>query len=159
MDAVRTYLLALSAAALLCGTVMALLPKGGVRRVAGLSCGLLLSLAALGPFVRLDGDTLAQAISRYRMQAEEQRTGVEVRNRELVSAIIKEKTETYILDKAADMGLTLEVEVTMEDRDQSPYPQAVRLTGHATAEQKAVLSAYLEDNFAIPADRQEWSSG
>jgi hypothetical protein len=156
MDAIRRYLLALSAAALLCGTAMTLLPKGGVRRMAELVCGLFMICAALGPLMKLDEASLARSIASFRLQAEEQRTGVELRNRELVSAIIKEKTETYILDKASDMGLALEAEVTMEEKEGSPYPRAVRLKGRASAQQKAALAAYIEENLAIPADRQEW---
>ena len=103
----RTYLLSVCAAALFCATAMALLPKGSVRRVAGFTCGLLLTVAAIGPLTNLGDYSISEALAALQMQAEEQKAGVTIKNRELVSQIIKEKTQSYILDKAAGLDMDL----------------------------------------------------
>lgn len=158
-EALRSYLLSVIAAALLAAAAMSLLPKGSVRRVLGLCCGMLLAVTALRPVLRLDETALSQSLARFQMQAETARTGIEVKNRELVAAIIKSNTETYILDKASALGLEAEVEVTVELEAAYPYPSAVTLTGSASAAQKQALRDYISENFAIPAERQTWRTG
>ena len=87
------------------------------------------------------------------------RTGVEVKNRELVAEIIKQNAETYILDKASSMGLDASVEVTVEGEMTYPYPAAVCITANAAEAQKRQLGTYISENLAIPAERQTWKTG
>lgn len=157
-QALRSYLLAIVAVSLLTAILLGLLPKGGVRRAAGLTCAMALAVVVLRPVAALDGESLARAIARLEMESEQLRTGVEVKNRELVAAIIKQNAETYILDKAASMGLELRAEVTVESGSGYPYPTAVTLTltGSPTLEQRQALSACIAENLAIPAERQTW---
>lgn len=128
-QALRSYLLAIVAVSLLTAILLGLLPKGGVRRAAGLTCAMALAVVVLRPVAALDGESLARAIARLEMESEQLRTGVEVKNRELVAAIIKQNAETYILDKAASMGLTLQAEIEMRDAGDYPYPYRVTLGG------------------------------
>ena len=148
-QALRSYLLAIVAVSLLTAILLGLLPKGGVRRAAGLTCAMALAVVVLRPVAALDGESLARAIARLR-------TGVEVKNRELVAAIIKQNAETYILDKAASMNMELRAEVTVESGSGYPYPTAVTLIGSPTLEQRQALSACIAENLAIPAERQTW---
>lgn len=161
MQALRSYLLPLTAAGFLTALCMSLLPKGNVRRVLGLACALLLALTAIRPIAELDGRTLAQAAARLRMQAEAARTGVEVKNRELTAAIIKQSAETYILDKASSMGLTVEAEVDLSEDAAYPYPAAVTLTGTASETEKQRLQELIAETLAIPEEKIIWkkSSG
>ena len=154
-EALRSYLLSVIAAALLSAVGLSLLPKGSVRRVLGLCCGMLLALCALRPVLKLDEAALSQSLARFQMQAEEARTGIEVKNRELVAAIIKQSTQTYILDKASALGLEADVELETV----YPYPSAVTVTCEASAAQKLALQTYIIENFAIPAERQTWKTG
>ncbi len=158
-EALRSYLLSVIASALLSAVGMSLLPKGSIRRVLGLCCGMLLALTVLRPVLHLDDTALAESLARFQMQAEEARTGIEVKNRELVAAIIKQNTETYILDKASSLGLEADVEVTVELETAYPYPSTVTVTGSASAAQKEALQSYITENFAISAERQTWRSG
>lgn len=157
-QALRSYLLAIVAVSLLTAILLGLLPKGGVRRAAGLTCAMALAVVVLRPVAALDGESLARAIARLEMESEQLRTGVEVKNRELVAAIIKQNAETYILDKAASMNMELRAEVTVESGSGYPYPTAVTLTltGSPTLEQRQALSACIAENLAIPAERQTW---
>lgn len=156
-QAVREYLLSLVAAALLTTLVRSCLPEGGVKRVAAAVCGLLLMLCALSPLLRLQPEDIAQAISRIQMESETMRTGVEVKNRELVSQIIMQNTQTYILDKADSMGLSIQVSVEMDDSGAYPYPCRATLRGICTEAQRLRLSQWIEENLGIPAERQDWT--
>ncbi len=156
--ALRSYLMALVACALLTALASALLPKGGARRAVRFACGLLTLVCAVRPLLHIDTQTLARTFSRMELEQDTARTGVEVKNRELVSAIIKEKCETYILDKAAELGLALTAEVTVGGEAVYPYPVAVRLTGAPNAEQKLQLQRYIERELAIAKEEQTWIS-
>lgn len=157
-EAVRGYLLSVACVSLLLAAAMTLVPRGSVRQVLGVTGALLLALTVVRPLLRLDETALAQAIARLEMQAETARTGVEMQNRALVTGIIKQNAEAYILDKASSMGLSLTVEVEMADTDAYPYPEAVHLTGEAAPEQKRLLGAYIAEKLAIPAERQTWNT-
>ena len=100
---------------------------------------------------------LSEAISRLELEKEEARTGIEIRNQELVARIISGRVQAYILDKAAALGLNITVELEMETRADTPYPKAVIIRGEAAPAQKQQLQQYLEQTVAIPVQRQVWT--
>ena len=155
-EGLRSYLTALVGVSLISAAVLSLIPKGSVKRAAGLTCGLILAITAIQPITTIQDFTLAQAISRVWMQTESARTGIEVKNRELVSAIIKQKSETYILDKADKMGLKLTAEVTVKDDGVYPYPSGAVLTGRYTDLQQEELERYITNETGIPPEAQIW---
>ena len=156
-EAVREYLLSVVAVALLSGVVLALTPKGAVHRTLTFLSGLAMILTALGPVARLDFDTLAQSMARTRIEAEEAAEGVTVDSTELIAELIKEESETYIWDKAVALEIEL-TEVTVEVRTDGsyPYPYSAVLTADCTEEQRQQFTKVLEEELAIPAERQEW---
>lgn len=156
IDAVRSYLLRLTVAAFFSALVLTLIPNGLSKRAATLVCGLIMLLLALSPLVQLDEQALAAAISRIELEQEQTRTGVELRNRELVAQIISARVQAYILDKAAEMGMQLEVEITMNTDASTPYPEAVTLRGEATPAQRQKLGTYLYESYALVPERQVW---
>lgn len=153
---IRSYLLGVIAVSILTVIVKSVVPSGAVKRAASVICGVLLMLCALSPLLSIDTEQIAQSIARTRMQTEAMQTGVEVKNRELVSSIIKEKTRTYIWDKAASLGLDITVEVEMRDDGEYPYPYAVTLTGQPNEQQRLSLTRTIAADLAIPAERQAW---
>ena len=157
MEVVRGYLLRLTAGAFLSAGLLALIPKGTSKKAAAVLCGLVMLLLALTPLAQLDYDVLSEAISRLELEKEEARTGIEIRNQELVARIISGRVQAYILDKAASLGLTVTVELEMETRAATPYPKAVMIHGETTPAQKQQLQQYLEQTFAIPVQRQVWT--
>ena len=152
IEAVRGYLLRITAGAFAGAILLAALPKGTPRRGAAMLCGLLM----LTPLAELDYDSLAEAISRLELEKEEARTGIEIQNQELVASIISGRVQTYILDKASSLGMQISVELEMETRAATPYPSGVTIRGAVTPAQKQQLQAYLEQTFAIAPERQVW---
>lgn len=154
--AVRNYLLSIAAAGLLLSLVQAILPKGAVKKTAVMAGSLLLILTVLSPLAKLDYEEIARSISRIRMETETMRTGIEVGNRELMAKIIKQDCETYILDKAEEMGLDLQAAVTVSGGTAYPYPTAAVLEGDASAAQKQALTRFIAENLGIPEAQQQW---
>lgn len=156
MQSIRSYLLSLSAAALLGAFLLTLIPNGAIRRVASVLCGLMLVLTAIDPLVHLDAEDLARSITDFEISAEQARSGVEVRNQELKARIISEKARTYILDKAENLGLAIDAEVETAQSDEGLYFCSVTFFGRAPEEKKRALEQYVEENLAVPKERQLW---
>lgn len=156
IDAVREYLLRLTVAAFFSSILLSIAPKGLGKKAAALVCGLVMLLLALSPLVQVDEQKLSVAISRLELEQEQMRTGVELRNRELMAQIISARVQTYILDKATQMGMQLEVQVEMDTEASTPYPCGVQLRGEATLSQRQKLAMYLENTFAIAPESQVW---
>ena len=158
MDAVRRYLFSLCAAALLCSLVRALVPKGRMKSICSLLCGMFLAMTALSGLAGWALEDVAEELSRMRIAAAEARTGVEIRNREALQAIIKQKTEAYIWDKAQELGLAVAIDVTVAEDASYPYPAAVRITGSFSEMQRQSLTRYIEENLAIGKEQQTWTN-
>ena len=155
-ESIRAYLLSVVAAALLTSILLAVIPGGLLKRTATLVSGLFLILVCINPFYEVSWSDLAQSISRMMMQQEQQEAQIEVHSLDVACKLIKQQTESYILDKAASMGLNLDVEVTVSTDAEYPYPSAVRLTGTVTKQQRESLAQFMEDQLAVPAAAQEW---
>ena len=160
MEVVRGYLLRLTAGAFLSAGLLALIPKGTSKKAAAVLCGLVMLLLALTPLARLDYDALSEAISRLELEKEEARTGIEIRNQELVARIISGRVQAYILDKAAQCGAALDdAQVTLQwSTDGYWYPQSVRLVTSGPAAENSRLAQIIEADLGVPRTRQEWSS-
>ena len=105
-----------------------------------------------------DLSDFAQELSKMQDAAEQARSGVEIRNREALCAIIKSKTEAYIWDKAQELDLSVSIEVMVEADGSYPYPSGVQITGAFTPQQRKTLEAYIEENLAIVKERQIWTN-
>ncbi len=158
-EALRNYLLAVVAAALLSSILLSLVPKGGVRRTLSFLCGLILLLTVLGPLADLDGAALAEQLARMRLETERSARAVEDGSRELEAALIKEQAEAYIWDKAAELGISLErVSVGVDVTGEVPALRAVEVTAACTPAQRQRIQAVIERDLGIARERQEWGS-
>ena len=114
--------------------------------------GLLLALALLRPLAGLGWEGLeldASPLEEGREAAEEYRKN----QTEAFSAIIEEKTEAYICDKAEQLGLECAVEVTAEPGGGGvPLPGTVVIRG-AYSE---ALARSIAEEVGIPAEQQIW---
>ena len=78
------------------------------------------------------------------------------RTKESMAAIIKDRTRTYILDKASLMDLELAVEVAVTD-DEIPQPNHVYIQGAAAPYPRQQLQIWIEQTLGIPREEQTWT--
>ena len=74
---------------------------------------------------------------------------------EAVAAVIKTRTEAYILDKALALELQLQVEVVLSE-DDIPVPAMVRISGKASPYARARLQQIIEEDLQIDKENQIW---
>ena len=114
--------------------------------------GLLLALAMLRPLAGRDWEGLEVAAGSFPLQSEAQAERYRKNQQEALSAIIEEKTEAYILDKANQLGLACAVQVTAAAGESGiPLPASAIVRGPYSP----VLAACMEE-VGIPAQKQIW---
>ena len=154
---VRQWLLGMACTALILAAAESLAPDGGVKKVCRLAGGLALLLAAVSPLLRLDSGMLADALERYRAQIQSYEEILTEQNHLFYQTIIEENTAAYIVDKAEEMGIFCQAEVTYSyDENGVPCPWEVTAWGDWTDETRETLERLLEDDLGVPPQRQHY---
>ena len=150
----------IAGAALICAAATALTPKGKVKNVLKLICGIVLVIAMINPILGKDFTMLSMDISKYRAKADEIISDADEKQDYLSRTIIEDELETYILDKAKSMDADIvSVEVAVKWGDEGCfYPYEVYLTGNLTQMKQQLLSNSIEAELGVPDERQYWSS-
>ena len=159
MEAVRMWLMSILTAGVLCAVAGTLMPAGPVQRVGKLVCGLVLLCAVLSPVTNLDLEGGQQWLEDYAQ-------GLELRERELeeqingeMKSIIEQSCAAYIVDKAAELGLTCTARVTCRAEAAGVcVPETAELSGAFSGETRDQMTRVLEQELGIPAERQTYIS-
>lgn len=157
MIRIRKYLLSVAAASLLTSLLPALLPKGKIQKVESFIGSLVLILTILSPVVKLNASSIRKAMESYQIDLQDTQRGIEKKSRGVLEELISQRCEEYIWDKAAQMGLQLEIEITVGENSDIPVPVSASMVGVCSQEDQAVLSKILEEELGIPRNKQEWS--
>ena len=156
-EVVRQWLLGVACTALVLAVADSLAPDGSVKRVCRLAGGLALLLAAVSPVLRLDSGALADALEDYRAQVRSYEDALEEQNFLFYQTVIEESTAAYIVDKAEEMGIFCQAEVTFSyDEDGVPCPWEVTARGDWTDEAREALERLLEEDLGVPPQRQHY---
>lgn len=151
IEAVRSWLTAVAAAAFLVALSQSLIPEGTVRKIASFTGGLILLLVMVKPLLGADFDRLDLRYEDYAVDIQQRQEELQSESDQTLGELIAEKTEAYILDKAAALGLTCTVRVLVESgEDGTPIPVGAELTG----QKSEALADYMEQELGIPKERQ-----
>lgn len=150
------YLIRLTAAAILAAVVRKLAPAGAAGKAAKLGAGLLVLLTAFGPVAEIDMVAAAENIARQGFYDPLSTGELESTANTLLSGLISQEAEAYILDKAQALGLEVTVTVETKVEGRYPVPWRVTLRGSPTQGQKAALTGAIGEELGIPEERQEW---
>ena len=150
------WIRALVGAAVFCTIALALCPKGRARRVLNMACACVMALALLSPIAGLDMTSLSKAIGRYSDAAREITDSAEASAEEYEQTVIARECEAYISDRAASLGVELqEVRVNARWSEEGFwYPWESRAA--CSESDRETLSAVIEAELGIPAERQSW---
>lgn len=152
MDDLRSYLLSLILTSVICTVLPDLLRDGTAKSLIKTVCGLILAVTVLSPLrsIRLE---LPEELPLFQAEAAFAAEQGETLAGSALAAVICDKGEAYILDKGAQWGADIQVELTLS-RD--CVPVAVTISGEISPEGRNVLQELLETQFAIPKEAQTW---
>ena len=145
---------------LFCGAALSVLPEGGVKRVAEVTCTASLILALVSPLKALDMQTYAlESAKRHELETAMSNDAQAAQQR-LNRLVIEQEYEAYIMDKAKELGLEgLAVDVEVQwSLDGLWMPYGATLRGVCSQTVKERLSALMAADLGIPYERQRWDS-
>lgn len=154
MDVFKDYLLSVTAAAVLCGIIKEWVGKtSSASGLIKILSGIFMACTLIAPLHIMDFSELAYSGQSFAAEAEAAASiGKEMAFSE-IHTVIKSKSETYILDKAAEMGVDVNVVVTVEDL----APSAVLIQGAVSPYAKSNLSEWIVEQLGIPKEEQTWT--
>ena len=156
-ELLRNWVLGLTGAAAVCAAALTLTPRGQVRKVVELLCGVVMAAALLSPLMSASlPEDYSLNLAKYRAAAEAlTENGTEL-SQSLDRSIIEEKLEAYILDKAQTFGAAVSAaQVSVRWSAEGVWvPESVVLTGAYDAD----LARSIEAELGIPRSAQSWRS-
>ena len=153
----KQYLLSIVAAAMLCSIVTAFMKKDSFLSTAlKLISGIFMLLVLISPITDINIGSPIKIIDDLSLEANQITSAAAKSSRDSLCTIIKERTQTYILDKATANGVSLSVEVALSDAD-IPEPVSVSLSGNISPYKKKILSQIIENDLGITAEAQTWN--
>ena len=155
MQTVGTYLLTLTAAALICAFATKMPIKGVNAGILRMICGVFMALTVISPLVTIKLESLDGLTDEIWPNASQTTAVGENIAKQAMAELITEKTQAYILDKAADLGVRLNVIVSVSS-DDLPVPDGVQLTGDISPYAKSVLTEYMQKQLGIDRKEQVW---
>ncbi len=153
---IKNYLLSIVIAAIFCAVTKALLDnKSAIGRIVQMLGGILLAVTILSPVLNISFRGITDYFDDLSAEAQVLVTDGKIASQESANAIIKDRTEAYILDKANRMGLQIAVEVEL-DASNNSIPCSVVFKGSVSPYAKEILCGYVEDNLGITRENQKW---
>lgn len=150
----RTYLMGVVSAAMVVAMAQALTPEGAVKKIGRLVGGIVLLLAVMKPLVGLSADGKTVPVADWLApptQAEEEG------EQAMLKELIVQRTAEYIEDKGHALGVDCTARVTVAEGEGGwPQPWSVEVVGSWTGEGKNALAKTIEEELAIPAERQSF---
>ena len=153
----KSYLFSVIVACMITTIVKSIAVNSKSRKALELVCGLLIVLSLLRPLGGVNAEQLSTAIGKILSQTEDAERESRAYNARITSDIIKEKTETYIWDKAAEEAFVpTRVSVDMRFGETYPYAACVTIKGPYTDLQKKRIGDWIASALAIPEESQQW---
>src|SRR5699024_781948 len=130
----------------------ALMPKGPVKGVGKLVCGLALVWAVLSPAAKVDLERGQQWLEEFDVGLDRREEELKKQVGEELKLIIEQQCEAYIVDKAAQLGAECTARVECREEDGMYLPDLVRIGGGLSRQMRLELSRSLEEELGLPQE-------
>lgn len=154
MEHLRTYILSVVAAALLCALSIRLMGKNAAGfAVVRMVCGVIMAAVILQPFGKLRMPNLSAYFSDLEKQVRSVVSMGTDKSLNEISSRIQHQTQAYLQNKAQELGAELQIQVTLNERF---VPEAVILSGTISPGAKAILSEVITKDLGVGEEGQFW---
>ena len=155
MSGVASYILSVTAAAIVTAILLSLAGHGSMAGPVKLLAGIFMTLSVVSPVLRLDLPDPAAWLLDYAASGQTAAAMGEEMADDAAQAFIKSRTEAYILDKAALYGVSLAADVTLDDEG---VPVSVILTGAVSPYARNRLTKIIREDLGLGEEAQHWRS-
>lgn len=156
MGAIREYLLSVTVAAIVCAVIRRMLNKKKTPdKIGKLLTGLFMTYTVLSPLVGFSFGSLEDLTDLYQTQAQEAVARGENLSAQALREGIKQRLESYILEKAEGMGAQISIQITLSS-DLYPVPQKVEITGQIGPYAKSRLKQIIKEDLGVLEENQIW---
>ena len=160
MEGVRVWLLSILAVSFLCALADALMPKGPVKGVGKLVCGLVLAAAVVSPVAQLDLESGRQWLEDWDVGLEQREEDLKKQVDEEMKPIIEREYEAYIVDKAAQLEAVCTARVECRREDEGVYlPETVWISGSLSQQQREELTGTLLEELGLAPESLHYEDG
>ena len=156
MDGIRQYMICIVGVAVCCGIIRCFVnEKSSIGGLVKTLCGIVLAIAAISPVLQIRYTDLKDYTDLISAEAAAlSQDGSDLSNEKL-GALITQKLEAYILEKASILDCDVEVHISINEKI-PPEPSEVKITGAVSPYAKARLCHILETDLGIPKEMQQW---
>ena len=153
MDAFRIWLIGLMAVSLILTVLSTLLPEGSIKKIAGVTGGLVLLLTILRGVSRLDLAGLRLSYDDCAQEIDRQMEAYRLQSSRHMASLIQARCGAYISEQPQTLGLSCSPRVETEWTEENiPVPVAVTMD----IPYHAKLSELISENLGIDAENQKW---
>lgn len=150
------YLLAIAAVCILSSLLQAAAPGEQGKRMIRFAGSMLLLLVVLAPLPGFGEEAIGTLVEDALEALPEYEGTWSESGENLIAAGITRRCSAYIWDKAAELGMSVEVELQLAQGQGWPYPCGAVLRGTWNEQQRQALAEILEQELGIPMEEQEW---
>ena len=156
MEDIRQYLLSVVTVSILSAIAIRIIGKNGAFvSIVKLLAGIFVVITVIAPWSKLKFNDLSSYFSDLELQASDAAQLGESLAVDAKASIIRTQIEAYILDKASELELNVEVEVIITETV-VPQPESVTIKGAASPFGKQRLGQIIADDLGIPREKQLW---
>lgn len=156
MEDIRQYLLTVVTASIISAIAIRIIGKtGAFASIVKLLAGIFIVITVISPWTKLKLNDLSSYFSDLELQAADAAQLGESLAVDAKASIIRTQIEAYILDKASELEVNVEVEVVITGT-LVPQPESVTIKGAVSPFEKQRLGQIIADDLGIPREKQLW---
>ena len=156
MGKLGEYIVCVCCAALLCGIVNAMMPKGTTREILKLVGGLFLAFTVISPIRDVEFPDLSRMTTTLQEEVSQAVARGEEMARQAAADSIKKELEAYILDKAQSLRLQIRVQLKLEE--ETLHPASVSIIANVSPSAKEEMEYWLCRELGLTKEDITWIS-
>lgn len=156
MDSMQEYAVSIIVVAFICSVLLGALQNSAAKGIIRVICGMVMTIAVAAPLCHIDLSFPGRFDTTVAAEASAAAEEGKVISHEAWRGIIKQETESYILDKAKELGAGISVEISMSNGD-PPLPEGAVIFGQVTPHVKRQLQEILQTQLGIAKESLEWT--
>ena len=155
MKELGQYILSFLFTAFLCGILSSLVPDSGKKQWVRLLCGVILATTLIKPFSHLQGFIFETGDSVIQQEGDFLSAEGKKAAQDAMADIITKNCQAYIEDKAAELGIQITAQVTVND-ETIPVPVSVTLLGAISPYARLQIESMIQNDLGIAKENIRW---